>query len=430
MLSRLKLLPPNSAPEIPAIVVNYIARLVEVSPEEYCNYDWLGRTGWHHRRQIRAFCGFRRATVADARQLVEWLTLEHLPHSVEFKYLENVVLEHLIQLRIEPMTPGRMERLIRSAVRRSETNFFTTTHSQLPAETCTAIDDLLRTAETADAELTPDLTNTVSSTFHFLNADPGRVSLDSLLQEIAKLKHLRFLGLPANLFKNISQKVLQTYRTRAATEPPRELRGHPEHIRYTLMAAWGYQRSQEVTDNLVDLLTQIVHKLSSNAERRVTAELTEDFKRVTGKNNILFRIANATLEQPGGIVKDVIYPVASEQTLKDLVKEFKSTGTTYRQKVHTVIRSSYSNHYRRMVPQILEVLKFRSNNEVHRPVIQALDLLMKYAGSRKRYYDPDDEVPIDGVLKSGWREVLLEMDDSGNERGSIVLTTRLASYKL
>jgi hypothetical protein len=55
---------------------------------------------------------------------------------------------------------------------------------------------------------------------------------------------------------------------------------------------------------------------------------------------------------------------------------------------------------------------------------------MKYAGSRKRYYDPDDEVPIDGVLKSGWREVLLEMDDSGNERGSIVLTTRLASYKL
>ena len=191
------------------------------------------------------------------------------------------------------------------------------------------------------------------------------------------------------------------YRTRAATEPPRELRVHPEHIRYTLVAAWGWLRSQEVTDNLVDLLIQIVHKLSSNAERRVTEELTQEFIRVAGKHNILFRIANATLEQPEGIVKDVIYPVANEQTLKDLVKEFKSTGTTYRQKVHTVIRSSYSNHYRRMVPQILEVLEFRSNNEVHRPVIQGLELLTKYAESQKQYYDPKSEVPIDGVLKSG-----------------------------
>jgi len=374
---------PNVAPEIPAVVVDYIARLVEAPPEQYREYDWLWRTGWYHRRQIRAFCGFRRATVSDARQLVEWLTENVLPHCLDTKYLENAVREHLLKLRIEAMTASRMERLIRSSVRTYETNFFTTTCSKLSSQTRTAIDDLLRTAETADTELTPETpTNTRISIFHFLNADPGRVSLDSLLQEITKLKQLRLLGLPHNLFKHISSKVLQTYRTRAATEPPRELRGHPAHIRYTLVAAWGCLRSQEVTDNLVDLLTQIVHKLSSNAERRVTAELTEDFKRVAGKNNILFRIANATLEQPGGIVKDVIYPVASEQTLKDLVKEFKSTGITYRQKVHTVIRSSYSNHYRRMVPQFLEVLEFRSNNEVHRPVIQALELLTKHAGSQ------------------------------------------------
>jgi len=36
--------------------------------------------------------------------------------------------------------------------------------------------------------------------------------------------------------------------------------------------------------------------------------------------------------------------------------------------------------------------------------------------SQKRYYAPDDEVPIDGVLKSGWREILLKVDESGNER--------------
>lgn len=46
---------PNSAPEIPAVVVNYVARLVEVPPEQYREYDWLGRTGWHHRTQSARF---------------------------------------------------------------------------------------------------------------------------------------------------------------------------------------------------------------------------------------------------------------------------------------------------------------------------------------------------------------------------------------
>ncbi len=88
-------------------------------------------------------------------------------------------------------------------------------------------------------------------------------------------------------------------------------------------------------------------------------------------------LSEVAIEYPEGIIKQVLYPVVGEQTLKDLVKEYKSTGLAYRQRVHTVMRSSYASHYRRMVPQILEVLEFRSSNDVHRPVIQALELLKK-----------------------------------------------------
>jgi len=42
------------------------------------------------------------------------------------------------------------------------------------------------------------------------------------------------------------------------------------------------------------------------------------------------------------------------------------------------MRGPYSKHYRRMVPVILKHLAFCSNNEVHQPIIQALDLLRKY----------------------------------------------------
>jgi hypothetical protein len=71
-----------------------------------------------------------------------------------------------------------------------------------------------------------------------------------------------------------------------------------------------------------------------------------------------------------GIVREVVY--VGEQTLRDLVKEWKATGPTYRTTLRTVIRNSYSGHYRQMVPQLLETLSFRSNNEVHQPVICAL----------------------------------------------------------
>ena len=56
------------------------------------------------------------------------------------------------------------------------------------------------------------------------------------------------------------------------------------------------------------------------------------------------------MAQPDGIVKDVVYPVVNEQTLRDLVKEWKASGPAYRQHVQTVIRNSYRSHYRRMVP--------------------------------------------------------------------------------
>ncbi len=74
-----------------------------------------------------------------------------------------------------------------------------------------------------------------------------------------------------------------------------------------------------------------------------------------------------------------------------------------------------SNHYRRMVPSILSVLEFRSNNDIHRPVIDALNLIKKYVGSTQRYYSKEDEVMIDGVLKNSWRDIVVEIDANGQE---------------
>ena len=48
--------------------------------------------------------------------------------------------------------------------------------------------------------------------------------------------------------------------------------------------------------------------------------------------------------------------------------------------------------------------------------IEALELLKKYASSKTRHYDSTEEIPIDGVLKAGAKEILMETDSDGNER--------------
>jgi hypothetical protein len=80
------------------------------------------------------------------------------------------------------------------------------------------------------------------------------------------------------------------------------------------MAAFCIQRSQEITDNLVELLIQIIHRLDSRAEKRINQQLIDEFKKVSGKTGLLFRIAEVAIAELEGIIEQVIFPVVSRQT--------------------------------------------------------------------------------------------------------------------
>ena len=81
----------------------------------------------------------------------------------------------------------------------------------------------------------------------------------------------------------------------------------------------------------------------------VVQELVNAFKRVTGKENILFAIAEACVGAPDEPVRAVVFPAVTggEQTLRELVHEYKTKGPVYRRTVQTTLKASYSNHYRR-----------------------------------------------------------------------------------
>jgi hypothetical protein len=124
-------------------------------------------------------------------------------------------------------------------------------------------------------------------------------------EELAKLELIRELNLPADLFDHASSSDLERCRRRVAVEVPYELRRDPDAPRITWLATFVFLRARTLTDDLVDLLIETIHRIGARAERKVERELLEDIKRVSGKHNLLFEVADASLAHPDGVVREL-----------------------------------------------------------------------------------------------------------------------------
>jgi len=387
---------PVGASELPAAVVDFVAGQVKVPAGELAGYVWDGRTIKYHRAQIRTDRGFREATREDERRMIGWLAGELCPVELQVDRLRDDLLARFREERIEPPGPSRVERIVGAGRARFERQFTDGIVAQLSAGSVEQLEELTTSAQ--DGFLAE------------LKSDPGRTGLNTILDEIAKLERLAALGVPADLFADCSERMIAAWRARAATAYPSDLRAMPGPVSVTLLAVLCWSRTAEITDGLVDLLLDVVHKIRTRAENRVEGELVKDLKRVRGKQGLLFALAEAAVDHPDDTVRNALFPVVPEATLRQLVKEAKANEQMFQQRVRKVIRGSYSNHYRRMLPKLLGALHFRSSTNAHRPVMDALGLLERYLDvpGQQRFYPAGERVPLDGVVPAEWREAVVD----------------------
>lgn len=414
---------PRAAAEVDGGAVAELARALGVpAPGDAAALlpDAADRTLERQRAEIRALLGFREASIADAEDLGAWLRDNVAARTRDVGEITAEAEARCRALRIEPPSPDRLARVVRAAVRAYDERRCDAVHARLSPEMRARLDALVqsvgRGGDGAAAEDEAASEGQADAPLIHLRSGPGRASVASLRDELAKLDAVRRLGLPDGLFADWSPAELETCRQRVAVEAPYELRRHPEPTRLAWLAAYAHLRGRAVTDALVELLIETVHAIGARAEHRVEKELLEDLKRVGGKQALLYRMAGAAVEDPDGTVRDVIYPAVGEQTLRDLAREAKATGPTYRTTLRATIRGSYSGHYRRAVLDLLAALDFRSNNEAHRPVIRALDLVRRYADAKVRAYPAGEDVPLDGVVRPLWRDAVVDRDPQGRLR--------------
>ncbi len=397
---------PDRDTEIPPAATGYLAHQVETEAAALAGYDFSGRSGRRHRQQVLQHLGIRRMTATDKRDLVAWLIWEICPSGIPVAAaIERAWVWCREQGILSPVTQ-ELDRLIRSARRDFETDLLTRIAVSLDPATISKMEDSL-------AEPPKEIS------FETLKADPGPASLESVLRTGERLTFIRSLRLPAWVIGCAGASLLTEFRRRVAHENGRDMRRHPTARRLGLYAIYLAHREREITDGLVDLLVEVVHKFSIRAERKIEAVLAKDFRKVQGKTRLLARIAEASIAHPDDAVRVVVFPVADEATLANVVQEYKAGGT-YDRRVHAVLRSSYAKHYRRMLRPLLEILEFRSNNSVHQPVLDALALIRRMQDEGGRHVRVADDPAIREIIPARWRDLVLEKDRAGGLKISLI----------
>ena len=414
---------PAGRSELPDEAVAFVAKQVKVLASDLGFYEWAGSTIEYHRDQVREHLGFRVCSVADADKLADWLA-GHVAHA---ERNPDRVREELVRRcreeQIEPPAAGRITRIVRSVLHNAEETWFDTIADRCGPQASSRILALIA-ADADPAEPDEDGEDEdPDSVLALIKSVPGNVSLESMLAEIRKLTAIRAVGLPPGLFADVAPKVVSGWRARAAVESPSHLRrrlpNSPQSA-VTLLAALLAEQEREVTDSLVDLLIATVHRIGARAERKVTEELINAFRRVTGKENILFAIAEASLARPSDGVREVVFPAVrgGEQTLRELVHEYKTKGPVYRRTVQTTLKASYTNHYRRGLIDLLDVLEFRSTNTAHQPVIEALRLIGRYArAGNLTYYPAGEMAPAHRGTTGEWADLVYRPDKARQPPG-------------
>ena len=234
--------------------------------------------------------------------------------------------------------------------------------------------------------------------------------MNSVKEAASRLRLLRKVGLPEDLFKGIPPKLIERYAKRATVKEPFELRRHTKQLKVTLIATFLHRRSEELIDQLVDLLVETVHRIGKRAEKKIDSSLEKALqKKTSGKIVKLYQIAKASVEEPKGAVEDVIFPVVPEQWLLTLIQEVE-TGSDYKGKVRRMLHRSYRIHYRPILPEILNNLEFRCTNICYQPIMEALKVLKANLHLKGSTYPTSVQPPLKGVVPSNWMQLVVEKE--------------------
>jgi len=142
---------PRGRSDVADEVIAFIAGQLGVDASDSGFYEWSGRTIEYHRAQIRDHLGYRVATVADQDELTGWLSKAVAHAERRPDRVRDELLGEFRRLCIEPPTPGRVLRMVRSALRAAEQEWTSQIAGRLDQSATNRLLDLVAVGNDTDS---------------------------------------------------------------------------------------------------------------------------------------------------------------------------------------------------------------------------------------------------------------------------------------
>ncbi|MET4692141.1 hypothetical protein ABIA13_006649 [Sinorhizobium fredii] len=313
---------------IPADSVSWLAEQLGVESGAMTEYDFSGRTARRHCAEILQYLGFRRLKRCDREELTLWIAGELCPTGQSVGAMLEQVFLWCRDRCIYGPSHKELERLVRSQRQHYLDDWLTGVSARLSASTVALLE-----ASIAEAD--------GQTGFNTMRGDAGQASLDNILSMTAKLAFIQKLDLPRDILSATGKAWVEQIVRRVAGEKAWEMRRHPSAKQIGLYAIYLSSRQAQLTDAMVDLLLETVHKIGTRSKRKVVGDIAKDIERVYGKERLLVEIASASIDEPAGRVCDVIFPIVGKDKLAAIVKESQAKGALDR-RIYKVMRSSWA----------------------------------------------------------------------------------------
>ncbi|EQD86551.1 hypothetical protein GCM10009533_37270 [Saccharopolyspora spinosporotrichia] len=240
-----------------------------------------------------------------------------------------------------------------------------------------------------------------------------RTNLEILIREVDRQIAVQALCLPVELFDDCPSDLIDAWCTHGAACTPDELLAMPRAVRLTLLAALCAVRRRETADMLVAVLIGLVHQLHARIEARFEQSLPQDPWLERERHALLPKLLGAALDRPDEPVRSVLYPLVSEKTMRELVKDAATREAMHVRRKRAVLRSTYSSPYQQVLALLLTALEFRCTDPACWPVMAALGELVDdcmVCWGKGRYYDAGQSLPVDGVVPESWRPAVFDAE--------------------
>ena len=390
---------PNSPTQVPNELVTWVAKQLNIDPDQWDGYALRSETRREHLLVLRAYLKIAAFGISERRQLV--LALTNLAsQSDKGIVLAEYAVTHLRNNSIIVPNIDVIERACAQALTQANRQIFKVLHSSLTATHKERLDHLLERR-----------TQSTVTWLTWMRQSPGRSNSRQMIEHIERLHAWQFLGLPEGIEKQVHQNRLLKIAREGGQMSSADLAKFEPARRYATLVAIAIESTATVIDEIIDLHDKILGRIFNAAKNKHHQQFQESGRAINNKVQLYGRIGKALVDareqkqDPFKAIESIINWddfVCSVQEAQQLAQPDDFDF------LHRV-NDSYAM-LRRYTPEFLQVLQFKAAPAA-KEVMKGIDLIRTL--NRDSIRKISNKAPL-GFVKRRWQKLV--MTDDGIDR--------------